>query len=224
MHGDARRGADAARAARRLERGVRGRGAQPLDGGQEARAGIDVERERELVPAEPTERLVLAQRRTQPGHRVDEHGVAGGVAKLVVDGLEPVEVERDDDEQRVLVATAARADAAREPGLELGPVPRAGQRIDRRVAVQPLERTDHLAHDRGGRQRGGPQHRREQHQSARERGVDAVGVFGHRGLRQQQPALPAPSPNSSASAASPMSATVGTRPSGRASFQRATSE
>ena len=84
------------------------RGAQPQPGGAGRRLVAGLEHDRELVAAEPRERVVVAQQLLQPRADLAQHLVAGVVAERVVELLEAVEV---DQQQRELVAVrAARLD------------------------------------------------------------------------------------------------------------------
>ena len=53
--------------------------------------------DRELVTAEPGDRVTRAQRLLQPSRHRDEQVVADGVAEAVVDELEAVEIEQKHD-------------------------------------------------------------------------------------------------------------------------------
>ena len=72
----------------------------------------------------------------QACRRGAQDAVTGGVAKRIVDVLEPVEVE---EQQRQLLALAARADdRARQPFREQGPVREVGQGIEAGQVAQLL--------------------------------------------------------------------------------------
>ena len=79
--------------------GMLERGAQPQPGGARRRLVAGLEDDRELVAAEPGERVVVAQELLQARADLAQHLVAGVVAERVVELLEAVEV---DQEQRQL--------------------------------------------------------------------------------------------------------------------------
>ena len=90
-----------------------------------------VEHDRELVAAEPRERVVLAQQRPQPRADLAQHLVARVMAERVVELLEAVEV---DEQQRELVAVSrARRDRRVEPVDEVAAVAEPGQVVGHRL-------------------------------------------------------------------------------------------
>ena len=93
-----------------LERG-RERLQEPVGHGRGrvgARAALD--EEHELVAAEASRELAVAQDRAEPPRRLQDHGVAGVVPEAVVDELEVIEVQEEDRE--AVRSRAGRAGAA----------------------------------------------------------------------------------------------------------------
>jgi len=92
------------------------------------RAGRAVlEQDAELVPAQPRQRIALAQVALQHAADLAQHLVTGLVAAGVVDELELVQVH---EEQGALAPHGARlAEQGFQPALELAPVHQAGERI-----------------------------------------------------------------------------------------------
>ncbi|GAC1307946.1 MAG: hypothetical protein NVSMB16_04200 [Acidimicrobiales bacterium] len=80
----------------------------------------------ELVAAESGHGVTWARRRLQgPGDR-RQHGVPGGMAEVVVDGLEPIEVdEQDADELRRIGSLLG--DGVTEPVTQQAPVGQSGE-------------------------------------------------------------------------------------------------
>src|SRR5918995_6687479 len=115
--------------------GVLERSAQPQPGGARGRLVPGRQHERELVPAEPRERVVLAHRAAQPRPDLAQHLVARVMAQGVVELLEPVEV---DEQQGQLVAPL---DRGLQPLDQVAPIREPGEVVGQRARVglaQPL--------------------------------------------------------------------------------------
>ena len=124
---------------------LHGRGEQVQDaGGDRLAVGVvDVlEQDRELVAAEPRGDVVRAHAGTDALGHLGQHGVAGRVPALVVDGLEVIEVE----EQHRRLASAA-AQRLLQPAQEQRAVAQPGQRVAIGLALEPRLQ---LAHARDG--------------------------------------------------------------------------
>ena len=94
------------------------------------------EQHAELVAAQPGHAVDLARAPPKRGRDRPQQRVAGGVAVLVVDALEAVDV---DHQQRGVLAEAPAALELRvDVALEAAPVVHEGQRVALRVAAQPL--------------------------------------------------------------------------------------
>ena len=128
---------------------------------------------RELVAAEPRERVVVAHAGAEPRPDLAQHLVAGMVAQRVVELLEAVEV---DEQERELVAARDRRLEAVE---QVPAVAQAGQVVGQRLALahaQPLDhrepRARHAGQHRDDREGGGDagDARELSHRKQRERG------------------------------------------------------
>ena len=144
--------ADAADAERALERG-----AQAQAGGAGAGLVAGVEHDRELVPAEPRERVAGPQRLLQARADLAQHLVAGRVPERVVELLEAVEVDQQQRDVAVLVL-----ERLGQPVQQVAAVAEAGQVVGDRVALGGAEALDdrqsgpgHSGQDGDRRQRGG---------------------------------------------------------------------
>ena len=112
----------------------------------------------ELLAAVAGDRVDLADLGAHPAGQLDQHRVADLVAVLVVDGLEPVEVEHQRGERP---AEPGRAlDLVAEADREVAVVPQAGQRVGQRQPLRLLvqqhvvDRDARLAGERQSRCRG----------------------------------------------------------------------
>jgi hypothetical protein len=109
---------------------LRGRGG---DGGDAVTVGRD--QDAELVPAEAVGgTATLGHGGLQRAGQADQQGVAGGVAKGVVVGLEPVEVEQH-QQQRAFQGRFLQPAVQVEP--ELAPVGDPGEGVAQRSGDQP---------------------------------------------------------------------------------------
>ena len=100
---------------------------------------------RELVAAEPADEVAAPEGGGQaPGHDA-QHLVADGVAVLVVDGLEPVEIDVEQPDHRVV---AGRGERGSERLEEAGPVGDLGERIAAGGALERLALAAPLEHER----------------------------------------------------------------------------
>ena len=99
-----------------------------------------VQQDRELVAAEPGERVALPQAGLEPARHGDEQFVAHQVAEVVVDDLEAVEVEIERREWAAGAPLLELFEPAAEPLDEHGAVAQPGQRIEEPGAVRPLRR------------------------------------------------------------------------------------
>ena len=127
---------DAADRERLLERG-----AQPQARGAGRGLVAGLEDDRELVAAQPRQRVVLAQQLLQPRADLAQHLVAGVVAERVVELLEAVEV---DQQQRELVAVrAARLDRRVQRVDQVAAVAEAGEVVGHRLLLRVAQALDH---------------------------------------------------------------------------------
>ena len=99
-----------------------------------------VQEDRELVAAQPGQRVALPQAGLETPRRGDQQLVADHVAETVVDDLEAVEIEVEDGEAVVNAAAPALVEPPAEPLDEHGAIGQAGQRVDEADAAQPLLR------------------------------------------------------------------------------------
>ena len=97
-----------------------------------AGAGQDHE---DLLAADPVDRVAGPQRRPHRVGDVLQDGVAGGVAELVVDPLEVVEVAEQQRVREALLGVAGLAVELAEALLERVAVEEAGQRVERGAAA-----------------------------------------------------------------------------------------
>ena len=97
-----------------------------------------VQENRELVAAEPGERVARPQARLEAARHRDEQLVADQVAETVVDDLEAVEIEIERREPAADAALLELFEAAAEPLDEHRAVAEPGQRIEESGAAQPL--------------------------------------------------------------------------------------
>ena len=106
--------------------------------------GVGLLGDDELVPAEPGHDVRTPDRRLEPPRRLDEHGVAGGVAVGVVDRLEVVEVDVGDHERRGGPLDPGQGRA--EQDVEEAAVGEPGQRVAQcqrgEVVLQPAHLRD----------------------------------------------------------------------------------
>ena len=128
-------------------------------GGEEALGDLDREiasgirrqvlaQDRELVAAEPGDRVARSDHALELPRDLDEQLVAGVVAQTVVDVLEPVEIEERDTDGRFGAATPR--DRLPEPVEEEQPVRQARERVVHRLVREPL--LERLALDRDRRE------------------------------------------------------------------------
>src|SRR5690606_25530088 len=104
-----------------------------------------IDDDRELVPAEPRNRVVLAQAVLQPARDRLQQLVSRGVAKRVIDKLETVQVE-EQHRETVPRPPAHVAQHALEPVHEQEPVRQAGQNIMEGTVNELLLRATVLRH------------------------------------------------------------------------------
>ena len=117
------------------------RGAQPQARGAGRGLVAGLEDDRELVAAQPRQRVVLAQQLLQPRADLAQHLVAGVVAERVVELLEAVEV---DQQQRELVAVrAARLDRRVQRVDQVAAVAEAGEVVGHRLLLRVAQALDH---------------------------------------------------------------------------------
>lgn len=104
-------------------------GGDPLGDGHALLLGVGqvLAQDDELVAPETGDRVVRSDDRLEAGRHLDEHLVAGGVARGVVDGLEVVEVEEDHGGPRG--APAHGLERVLEPVEEERPVRQPRQRV-----------------------------------------------------------------------------------------------
>ena len=127
--------ADAADLERLLQRR-----AQPQPG--RARRGLVArhQHDRELVAAEPGERVLFAQQRAQARADLAQHLVARVVAERVVELLEAVEV--DEQQRQLLVRLGARGHGGVEPVHEVSAVAEPGQIVGLRLVTALAQALD----------------------------------------------------------------------------------
>ena len=99
-----------------------------------------VQEDRELVSAQPRQRVALPQARLQAPRRRDQQLVADHVAETVVDDLEAVQIEIEHGEAAAETAAPALVEPPPEPLDEHGAVGEPGQRIEEADAAEPLLR------------------------------------------------------------------------------------
>ena len=132
-----------------------------------------VQQNRELVAAQPGERVALPQARLEPARHRDQQLVADQVAEAVVDDLEAIEIEIEHREPAAAAPLLELVEPAPEPLDEHRAVAQPGQRIEEADAAQPLLR-DRLLGRVG--QRSGDADRR-------------AGRAAHRDAAAQEPAV-----------------------------------
>ena len=120
--------------------GVLERRAQPQPGGARRRLVAGLEDDRELVAAEPCERVVVAQQLLQARADLAQHLVAGVVAERVVELLEAVEV---DQQQRQLGVVLGPRDRGVQRVDEVAAVPEAGEAVGARLRAAVAQALDH---------------------------------------------------------------------------------
>jgi len=97
-----------------------------------------VQENRELVSAQPGERISLPQARLETTRRCGEQLVAHRVAEAVVDDLEAVKIEIERRESAAAALCFELLEAASETLHEDGAVAKAGQRIAESRAAEAL--------------------------------------------------------------------------------------
>jgi hypothetical protein len=125
------------------------------------------EQDGELVAAEPGHGVVAADRALEPPGHLDQQQVARVVAEVVVDLLEPVEVEHQHGGPAG--AGPRRGQGRLGPCLEGGPIRQPGERVVRghafdHQAVRPIGPSDHPEDDQ-------PENEREQRAQLQQGGV-----------------------------------------------------
>lgn len=115
------------------------------------------EQDRELLTADAREQVAGSQLGL-PGHgRALEQRVAGGMPERVVEGLEPVEVERHDGER--LPGPMGSGDGGLQLGVPAAAVRDAGERIGGAEGIE----LSGLRADLTDESRHAPQHEQEEH-------------------------------------------------------------
>ena len=98
--------------------------------------GVDIfEEYRKLIAAEPGNRVDLADAVAQTIADFDQHLVAVGMAKAVIDHLEPVKIQKHDGKQEIRIAHCPRNRLGHAVG-EQCPVGQSGERIMERIFKQ----------------------------------------------------------------------------------------
>jgi hypothetical protein len=100
--------------------------------------GDVAEADRELVAAEPGQRVTRAQHALEPAGGLRQQAVAGAVAERVVDDLEVVEVQEKDGD--LAVAQRPDGDRLEQQLQEARPVGDARQRVGTRLQLELLLR------------------------------------------------------------------------------------
>ena len=136
---DADAGVDVDPDAADLERLLQRR-AQPQTGRARRRLVARAQDDRELVAAEPGERVLRTQQRAQTRADLAQHLVARVVAERVVELLEAVEV--DEQQRELLVVLVARGHRRVEPIHEVAAVAEPGQVVGLRLVTALAQALD----------------------------------------------------------------------------------
>jgi hypothetical protein len=99
-------------------------------------AGDPLTQDRELVAAQPCDRVVGTERARDALRGLEQHLVAGAVSQRVVDPLEAVEVDEQDGAARLLPAPARQR--VLQAIEEQRPVRQTGQRVVQRHVREPV--------------------------------------------------------------------------------------